>query len=421
MSYQPPNYPPPYNQGPNQPPQPPYNQPPQGPPPGQPPQPPYNQPPQPPYYPPPQPPQGPNPGGGNGRSRVLLWGGVAVLVVAAAIVVPLVALGGGGNKTRNSTPIAHHSATTVPTTIGGQKIVPHTFPQPTTPPRTAPPTTLPPTTTTLPPTTTTLPPTTTTLPKPTTTLPPPTTAPPPPPTTAAPPPTAPPGPPATTPVTVPSSTDITVTLPVVTCPTVTAVPIDPNITVKPSVTATVPSQAESSQLAVYTDNQATVQVVGPVGWSCTANFSSNGSGGVAVYPPSEQIPNDWTSIVQPQGNFQMISGFTAGPDADLSALVACSIFPAANAQLVADGDSCTTTYQSGEQLDPINGSAEFFYDPPGLEGTGFASGSGNVAEGVITYNSSGSPGTYLNTCVLPDTGEQSCLIDLVNWLGLYGE
>jgi hypothetical protein len=187
------------------------------------------------------------------------------------------------------------------------------------------------------------------------------------------------------------------------------------------VQADVLSQTQTSQLAVYTDNQGEVAIVAPVGWKCTAIFNAAGAGGVAAYPPGEILPDNWTTIAQPVGDFQMVSGFTAGGDSDNAALLACSIFPAADSELVSDGLACTTTKPPAEGTSPVNTAATLFDDPPGVEGTGFASGSSNDALGVITYNASQTPGSWINTCVLPASGEATCLADLANWVASYGE
>ena len=86
-----------------------------------------------------------------------------------------------------------------------------------------------------------------------------------------------------------SASLVSAVLPMVVCPTSTpntpsSVPVLPA-----TISESVPSDL-ASQLAVYTDQQGEMKLLGPTGWSCAANFGEDGSGGVQVYPAGQDDP-----------------------------------------------------------------------------------------------------------------------------------
>ncbi len=81
-----------------------------------------------------------------------------------------------------------------------------------------------------------------------------------------------------------------VNLRVVVCATKYGVVPPPSTTSKlPGSIEVVVPNALASELAIYADSDGLMKLVGPTGWTCSAEYGADGSGGVAVYPPGEPI------------------------------------------------------------------------------------------------------------------------------------
>ena len=78
-------------------------------------------------------------------------------------------------------------------------------------------------------------------------------------------------------------------LPMVVCPTTYGVSPTSTVVLPSTISESV-SRDLIAQLAVYTDQQGSMKLLGPTGWSCAANYGADGSGGVQIYPSGEPDP-----------------------------------------------------------------------------------------------------------------------------------
>jgi len=97
-----------------------------------------------------------------------------------------------------------------------------------------------------------------------------------------------------------------VSVPVVPCPTTFAVARQlSTVSLPPSVSISVPASL-TTDLAIFSDTTGLMMLIGPRGWSCIATYGADGSGGVAVYPSGESIPDTalgagWIGPIRPSG------------------------------------------------------------------------------------------------------------------------
>src|SRR5580658_5395944 len=162
-------------------------------------------------------------------------------------------------------------------------------------------------------------------------------------------------------------------------------------------------RALATELAVYGDTEEIMMLVGPRGWTCSAAYGADGSGGVIAYPKGETVPESWGAawLLSPPSSDEAISGAETGGSPVQAAAEACGYFlDAATATLNDLGHGCPGR-PSSESIDEISTDVVGFEDPPGVSGEGTPSGGEDPANGVITYSSSLSPGSYRSTCTLP--------------------
>lgn len=209
-----------------------------------------------------------------------------------------------------------------------------------------------------------------------------------------------------------------VQLPIRTCLTTYGAAQPARGPVPASATVTVPTSL-ARQLAVYADSSDITRVLGPKGWSCTALYGADGSGGVAVYAPGEAVPTRGNPGPQyPPSSDEAITVSETGGSATQGAATACPYFAAAAASTLSGfGHGCPSP-PPGETVTRIAADAVAFEDPPGVKGGGNPSGGPYPANGVVTY-SAAAPTTYVATCTLPQSQHALCTAVLDYALALY--
>lgn len=182
-----------------------------------------------------------------------------------------------------------------------------------------------------------------------------------------------------------------------------------------TVTVTIPS-ALTGRVLDYTDQQMIMQILGPAGWNCLAAYGGDGSGGVSIYPPSENM--------KPFGPPppEVISGSQTSACSGCKLTQACALFPQAATALASlyPGQRCYTP-SAEETHYTISSTVVVFADPPGAAGTGRPSGGPYPANGVMTYLPQGNAGSWLETCTLPQSYQALCSTSLDYFARRYGK
>jgi hypothetical protein len=166
-----------------------------------------------------------------------------------------------------------------------------------------------------------------------------------------------------------------------------------------------------------------MKLLGPKGWTCRGDYGADGSGGVVVSPGGETIPQSWGAgwKLSPDASVEAIAGLETGGSPVQAAGQACPLFgSAATAYGVDLGRSCPVSRPVSESVQQISAGVVGFEDPPGVVGDGIPSGGHDPANGVMTYSSSRSPGSYLGTCTLPAGQHALCTESLNDFVALYG-
>jgi len=160
-----------------------------------------------------------------------------------------------------------------------------------------------------------------------------------------------------------------------------------------SMTVDVPDTLEA-KLAVYSDTDEIMMLLAPKGWTCTASYGADGSGGVDVSPRGAHVP---TRKLGPHSLVQAIGGFETGGSPVQAAFSACPYFPAAAIAARSDlPEQACSTRSNSQIVEQISASVVAFEDPPGVDGAGE-----NPANGVMTYSPVKGPGFFIDTCTLP--------------------
>jgi eukaryotic-like serine/threonine-protein kinase len=202
---------------------------------------------------------------------------------------------------------------------------------------------------------------------------------------------------------------VTATLPVVSCPTFLGVS-HPPVSLPRSRSAVVP-QALAAGLSVYADTQGIMELLGPKGWSCTANYGADGSGGVTLYPPG----------TGPQSPVA-IDGSQTSACVGCALAQACPLFPSAARAYRSDfGQACPAQRPAAETVMTIAAGIVTFEDPPGVKGDGRPSGGQYPADGVMTYPSNLDDGSWQETCTLPPSEKNTCTAVLKAFITWYGQ
>jgi len=237
--------------------------------------------------------------------------------------------------------------------------------------------------------------------------------------------------PSTTSTTVAASTTSTTTssttvngsvlaaLPLVVCPTTFGVEPPPAPASLPStVTTSVPSNL-ASQLAVFSDDQGAMKLVGPKTWQCMGVIGADGAGGVEVYPTGTTAPAWGRAFSQQLG--EAIVGYETSACLSCRLSQACPLFPnAAAAMLSSYQQPCPNVRPAQEQIYRLSSTVVAFEDPPGVTGDGDPSGGGYPANGVMTYVPESNNGSWVETCTLAATSHALCTVSLNAFVAAYG-
>jgi hypothetical protein len=201
---------------------------------------------------------------------------------------------------------------------------------------------------------------------------------------------------------------VTASLPVVSCPTSLGIN-RPAVPLPQSRPVAVP-QALAAGLSVYADTQGIMELLGPKGWSCTAFYGVDGSGGITVYPGGEGASSP-----------TVINGSETSACVGCTLSQACPLFPdAAQALRSGLGEPCPAR-PAAEAVTSIAAGIVSFEDPPGVKGDGQPSGGQYPANGVMTYHPSSTDGSWQETCSLPASEKNVCTAALNTFVSWYGQ
>jgi hypothetical protein len=211
-----------------------------------------------------------------------------------------------------------------------------------------------------------------------------------------------------------STSTLKIQVPEVTCST--QVPSDGSSTPpKPLPTkaslAIPPSLAGS--VSLYSDTIGVMQILGPTGWSCEAQYGADLSGGLALYPAGSPPPPSeaqyWTNTaVPPPGATESIVGNQTSACSGCGLGQACPLFLAATYSDFSSGflGNCSRPLKESDRA--LSKTAIAFWDPPGVRGVGIGSGGSNSTTGVMTYDVDSSLGSWLEACTLPASEVAIC-------------
>lgn len=188
------------------------------------------------------------------------------------------------------------------------------------------------------------------------------------------------------------------------------------------VTVVVPG-GSAAGLAAYTDDQGLMRLLGPQGWSCTAAYGADGSGGVVVYPAGESVPANWGAGWRlPAGSsVQAIIGSQTSACTNCAVAQACPLFGSAAKSFQANfGRPCPGARPAAESTTQVSPGVIAFADPAGVLGDGNPSGGSYPANGVMTYHPGNPDGSWVETCTMPAASKAVCTSTLNYFLASYG-
>jgi hypothetical protein len=226
----------------------------------------------------------------------------------------------------------------------------------------------------------------------------------------------------TGPVSATTAVLVTVNLPVVRCPT--SLGVDrPAISLPRSRPVAVP-RALAARLAVYADDVGVMELVGPKGWSCSALYGADGSGGIVVYPRNERVPRSWAAgwpLARTSAE-AAIAGLESSACYSCTLAQACRLFmSAATAWRNAGFGQACPPRPAAESVIRLGAGIVSFEDPPGIRGDGLPSGGRYPANGVLTYHPGAPDGSWKETCTLPGGDKDECTAILNAFLTWYGQ
>jgi hypothetical protein len=171
-------------------------------------------------------------------------------------------------------------------------------------------------------------------------------------------------------------------------------------------------QTLAGALSLYADTQGIMEILGPKGWSCTAFYGADGSGGITITPAGAG-PSSPAVIAGSETSACV--GCTLGQ--------ACPLFANAAAAYLADfGQPCPSRPPVAETVVAIATGIVTFEDPPGVKGDGRPSGGQYPAHGVMTYHPSAQDyGSWQETCALPASEMNICTAALDTFISWYGQ
>jgi serine/threonine protein kinase len=227
-----------------------------------------------------------------------------------------------------------------------------------------------------------------------------------------------------TPTTTTTSTDpsqsptasITADLPLVVCPTTYGVEPSPTPTALPQTMQVAAPRDLASQLAVYSDQLGGMKLVAPQGWTCSADYGADGSGGVSVYPSGEDLST--SSTVSPSD--EEISGGQTSACVGCMEEQACPLFSTAAADYERDYTMSCDPPPSTESVVSLSAGVTAFSVPAGTTGTGITTPSDYPTNGVMTYYSGNDNGSWTDSCTLPASQQALCTVVLNRFVDWYG-
>lgn len=161
-----------------------------------------------------------------------------------------------------------------------------------------------------------------------------------------------------------------------------------------------------------------MELLGPKGWACSANFGADGSGGVQVYPVGQVLAQNPLATGSTE---EAIVGSQTSACVGCAEGQGCALFATAAADYMSNYQmACPTTKPAEESVETISDGVVGFYDPPGVAGDGNPSGGAYPANGVMTYHSGNNNGSWIDTCTLPDNEQALCTAVLNNFVAAYG-
>jgi hypothetical protein len=212
-------------------------------------------------------------------------------------------------------------------------------------------------------------------------------------------------------------------VPLVVCRTTFGITPPPAPKAQPtSVFVNVPG-GSAAGLAVYTDDQGEMRLLGPRDWSCSAMYGADGSGGVVVSPPGEFVPSNWGAgwKLAADSSVQAIIGSQTSACMGCGEGQACPLFGTAAKDFRTNlGGPCPTSRPTAEITTQLSSGAIGFADPAGVAGDGIPSGGRYPANGVMTYYSGNQDGSWIETCTLPTASKDVCTTTLNYFLTSYG-
>ena len=163
-----------------------------------------------------------------------------------------------------------------------------------------------------------------------------------------------------------------------------------------------------TEVAVYANNA--MFVLAPSGWQCTASEGLDGNDTITVYPQGQSSTNPTEAV----------SGTTIPACAFCIWQQACAYFPAA--RKIFTGYGPCPRPPAAEQHVQTRPTNVDFADPPGVAGSGFASGGANPANGVQVFVSkAGDQYAARETCTLPQSQHALCTAILDDFIKRYAE
>lgn len=207
------------------------------------------------------------------------------------------------------------------------------------------------------------------------------------------------------------------------CPTTSGLAVAPSPKPQPPVLTVSVPVGLAAGLAVYTDNQGTMRIVAPQGWSCSAQYGADGTGGVAVSAPGVSIPKNWGGgwRLTSGSSVQAIIGSQTAMCTSCAEAVACPLFGTAAKSFQTNfGRPCPARRPAAETTTQVRSGVMAFADPAGVLGDGNPSGGLNPANGVMTYYSGSENGSWVETCTLPAASKNLCTATLDYFLASYG-
>ena len=220
-------------------------------------------------------------------------------------------------------------------------------------------------------------------------------------------------PPSTT---VPTTGLVTLSLTLWTCPTTLGISGEAPANLTTPVQVMVPPGFSSSQLAVYTDSQGTMELLAPAGWDCKAAVGADGTSSIEIYPSDQGAAS--SASLGAGSTIEEVSGDQTSASPFMADLQACQLFPAAYNNL--NGVQCTRLSPPAEEATLETNNIIEFTDPPGVAGDADPSGGAYSARGVMTYYPSNDNGSWTETCVLPPSESRLCSAIISSFIESYG-